>query len=133
MSADRLPLRFFLDEGVPDAVGRAFRELGHEVILHREALAAGVSDPLVCAAAQANDAILVAYDKDMKKIARRRGVGAGRFARLSLIHLRCPEPTAASRIEQAMSFIEHEWSVSPTPDLRRLYVEVGAGFLRTNR
>ena len=133
MSADRQPLRVFLDEGVPDAVGRAFRGFGHEVILHREALAAGVPDPLVCAAAQANDAILVAYDKDMKKIARRRGVGAGRFARLSLIHLQCPEPTAASRIEQAMSFIEHEWSVSSTPDARRLYVEIGAGFLRTNR
>ena len=107
-----------------------FRACGHP---SPRGLAAGTPDPLVARTAQANNAILVAYDRDMRKLARRHGVGGGRFARLSLIHLQCPEPTAASRIEDAMSFIEHEWRVSPTPDARRLYVEIGTGFLRTNR
>ena len=88
---------------------------------------------MVCAAAQANDAILVAFDHDMKQLAQRYGIGSGRFKRLCLIKFLCPEPMAAKRLEQAMSLIEHEWLVSSEKVARRLFVEVGKQFLRTNR
>jgi predicted nuclease of predicted toxin-antitoxin system len=47
----RPTLRLFLDEGVPNAVGRVFESQGHEAIYLREAILPGSPDPLVCAAA----------------------------------------------------------------------------------
>ncbi|NKM31476.1 DUF5615 family PIN-like protein [Rhizobium laguerreae] len=66
-------MRFFLDASVPDSVGQVLSAAGHEVIYHREALEEGVKDPVVCQTASANDAILVAVDKDMKQLTRRFG------------------------------------------------------------
>ena len=133
MNAAPPPLRFFLDEGVPDSVGRVLREGGHEVIVLREAMARGAPDVLVCAVAEANDAILVALDGDMREIARSHGVSKGRFRRLSLVKLSCPEPQAAARIREALSLIEHEWAVSQTKAARRLFVEIGAHVMRSWR
>ncbi len=74
MSAVKIKLRTFLDAGVPDSVARMLQEYGHFVILHRDALSEGSSDDLVCATALANDAILVAIDADMKRLAKQYGV-----------------------------------------------------------
>ncbi|MEF2071895.1 DUF5615 family PIN-like protein [Consotaella aegiceratis] len=126
-------LRVFLDEGVPDSVGRMFAKHGHTVIYLRDAIAKGSPDLLVCAAAEANDAILVAIDADMKQIAKRHGVGNGRFKKLSLIKFSCTEPQAALRLEQAMSLIEHEWTISKAKAARRLYVEISSSVIRTYR
>lgn len=133
MNRSRPKLRVFLDEGVPVSVGNTFEAHGHEVVPLEAAVKRGSPDVMVCAAAQANDAILVAFDHDMKQLARRYGIGSGRFKRLSLIKFLCPEPMAAKRLEQAMSLIEHEWLVSSEKVARRLFVEVGKQFLRTNR
>ena len=133
MSPEPSRLRVFLDEGVPDTVGRVFAEHGHDVIYLREAIKEGSSDTLVCAAAEANDAILVALDGDMRQIARGHGVGGGRFKRLSLIKLSCPEPQAANRVEQAMSLLEHEWQYSEGKVARRMFVEISAHVIRTVR
>ena len=62
MTADRPVLRLFFDEGVPDSVGRAFLEAGHEVGFLNKSLARGSSDQLVCIIADINNAILVALD-----------------------------------------------------------------------
>jgi predicted nuclease of predicted toxin-antitoxin system len=102
-------LRLLLDEGVPIAVASAFTACGHEIVPFEDVLKRGSLDTLVCHAAEANDAILVAFDKDMKALARRLGIGGNRFKRVNLIHLECPESTAASRLQEAMSFIGHEW------------------------
>ena len=131
--AARPRLRFLLDEGVPLSVGRALEEHGHEVIYLWEATPRGSDDPVVCAAALANDAILVALDGDMKTIARGHGISSRRFARLSLIKLSCSEPSAMARISGAMSLIESEWRFSEGKAARRLFVEIGRGFIKTNR
>jgi hypothetical protein len=123
----------FLDEGVPVAVGKTFIEHGHEVIFLEEAIKRGSPDTLVCAVAEANDAILVAFDNDMKHLAQRHGVAGGRFKRLSLIRFGCPEPMAAQRLGEAMSFIEHEWVVGDKKAARRLFIEIGTHVLRTWR
>lgn len=133
MSARRLVLRFFLDEGVPDSVGETLRAAGHSVILLRESVAPGSPDPLVCAASEANDAILVALDGDMRALAQRAGVGRRRFRRLSLIKLSCPAPKASDRIKAALSLIEHEWNYNSGTSDRRIFVEVGADVIRTWR
>jgi predicted nuclease of predicted toxin-antitoxin system len=62
-----------LDEGAPDSVGRVFAQRGHTVIYHREVLPQGAPDEVVCAAALTNDAILIAVDGDMKRLAKRYG------------------------------------------------------------
>ncbi|MBT9290479.1 DUF5615 family PIN-like protein [Prosthecodimorpha staleyi] len=130
---DRPQLRFFLDECVPDSVGRVLSDSGHFVILLREAGATGSPDPLVCALAEANDAILVSLDGDMKQIARDAGVSKGRFAQLSLLKLSCEAVHAASRVAEAMTLVEHEWMVPRQAGERRLFVEIRKSVIRTFR
>lgn len=126
-------LRVLLDEGVPFNVGRVFEQHGHEVLLLNKILKRGSEDVIVCKAAVANRAILVAFDKDMKQLAKRHGIAWDRFKRLNLIRFECPEPMAAKRLEFAMSLIEHEWMVSDEKTARRLHVVVAKHFLRSYR
>jgi predicted nuclease of predicted toxin-antitoxin system len=130
---DRPTLRLFLDEGVPDSVGHAFLEAGHEVHFLNRTLARGSSDQLVCAIADINNAILVALDGDMRRIAQGHGVGSGRYLRLGLIKLSCFEPDAPVRVRAAMSLIEHEWMFTEGAEGRRIFVDIGNGVIRTHR
>lgn len=133
MSKDKDRLKLFLDEGVPNAVGKAFSEAGHEVIYLRDCIATGSPDDLVCVAAEANEAILVACDGDMKQLVKRFGIGNGRFKKLSLVKISCSEPQAAMRVRSAMSLIEHEWAISAGKAARRLFVELAKSSIRTYR
>jgi predicted nuclease of predicted toxin-antitoxin system len=126
-------LRLLLDEGIPDSVGHVFLERGHQVGFLNKTLARGSADPLVCAIADINQAILVAGDGDMKRIAQSYGIGARRFLRLGLIKLSCYEPDAAKRVREAMTLIEHEWLVSGGRSGRRIFVEISDGVIRSFR
>ena len=129
---ERPRLRFFLDQGVPNSVGRAFEESGHYVIYGNRVLMPRDPDQKVCVDAQANNCILVAVDRDMRRIAKENGVSQSRFAALSFVHLMCNEVAAAQRVREAMSLIEHEWTV-PGDRLRRLHVEILPALIRTRR
>lgn len=133
MSKGKDRLKLFLDEGVPDAVGKVFAHAGHEVIYLRDCIATGSSDDLVCVAAEANEAILVACDGDMKQLVKRFGIGNGRFKKLSLIKISCKSPQAAPRIKEAISLIEHEWEISLGKASRRLFVEITQNLIKTMR
>ena len=133
MRGARPKLRFFLDEGVADSVGVFLEGEGHFVIRLRESITTGSKDPLVCVAAEANDAILVAHDADMKGLTKRYGVSNGRFKRLSLIKLSVPEPRAVDRLREAISLIEHEWEISETKAARRLFIDIMRDVIRTMR
>lgn len=87
---------------------------------------------MVCIAAEANDALLVAYDNDMKQLARQHGITAARFKRLNLLKFECAEPKAADRLEQAMSLLEHEYEIAKK-DARRMFVVIGKQVLRSYR
>ncbi len=126
-------LKLLLDEGVPNAVGKAFTTSGHKVILGNQALPRGSSDQLVCAFAELNSSILVALDGDMKQIAKGMGVGKTRFKALSLLKLSCRETRAADRVQSAMTLIEHEWHVSGTASGRRIYIEISDSVIRLMR
>lgn len=115
------------------AVAQTFEAHGHVVVPFEEAVKRGSHDTLVCRAAEANEAILVAFDKDMKRAARRFGVGGARFKRLNLLHFQCTEPMAAKRLKEAMSLVEHEWSVSRQKRARQLYVDISTHVLRSHR
>lgn len=130
---DRPSLRLFLDEGVPDSVGHAFLEAGHQVGFLNKSLARGSSDHLVCAIADINDAILVALDGDMRRIAQSYGAGGRTYLRLGLIKLSCFEPDAAMRVRAAMSLIEHEWMISAGSQGRRIFIEISDRVIRSHR
>jgi predicted nuclease of predicted toxin-antitoxin system len=123
----------FLDEGVPVSVGRCFTEAGHKVIYFKEAAVSGSPDQLVAAVSQENDAVLVAHDGDMRKIAQRRGVGQRRFRKLSLLKLSFRETRAAVRVNKAMSLIEHEWQLASDSSDRRIFIEIGDSVIRIMR
>lgn len=114
-------------------MGRLLTSCNHEVIYLEDAIEKGSEDLLVCAVAQANEAILVAVDGDMRQIARRHKVSKSRYRSLNLLKISCSEPQAANRVEQALSLIEHEWEFSEGKTGRRLFFEVSNSFLKTNR
>jgi hypothetical protein len=112
-----------------------FTKRGHEVILHREVLPDATPDEVVCATALKNEAILVALDNDMKRIAKRYGANPGntRFAHLHLIRIGCNGILGAQRVDQAMSLIEHEWTFTKAKVARRMWVDVEPHSFRTHR
>lgn len=133
MTVIRPILRVFLDEGVPISVGQAFSDSGHEVIYLKDAVAPGSADALVCKAAEANNAVLVAFDRDMKGLAKRQRIGNERFRTLSLIRFDCRESRAAARTSEAMSLIEHEWLFREDVKDRRIFIFIGDTVIRTHR
>ena len=133
MTAVRPVLHLFIDHCAPDSAGRAFREAGHDVVFLRERLLPDSPDPLVAAVAEQGGRILVSMDADFRQIAKRAGVGKGRFRSLSLIALRCRESHAAARIRQAISLVEHEWQHFEVHGGQRMFLEIGEGYIRTNR
>ncbi|MDF1747585.1 MAG: DUF5615 family PIN-like protein [Alphaproteobacteria bacterium] len=126
-------MRFFLDEGVPVMTGDALVEAGHEVIFFNQSgVAKGSADPVVCISAAANNAILVAHDRDMKTLAKGHGVTPARFKKLNLLSLTCRESAGPSRINDALSLIEHEWKESIKRG-QRLHIVIGDSVIRTHR
>lgn len=127
-------LRVFLDEGIPDGVGREFESAGHDVIYLRESIKTGSADDLVSVAALANDAILVACDGDMKQLVKKYGISGSRFGQLSLIKITVASKVqAAPRIRESMSLLEHEWAYSEGKAARRMYIEIKDSLIRTMR
>ena len=133
MTPEPLTLPLFLDEGAPRSVGRFFTEHGHAVTYMQDVMARGSADPLVAEVAQRNAAILVAIDRDMRQLAKDRGIGSQRFKRLHLLQFRCTAVQSVARVREAYSLIEHEWALAQTKDARRFWVEIGDSYIRTHR
>jgi predicted nuclease of predicted toxin-antitoxin system len=127
-------MRFFVDQNVPESVGRFLKSRGYAVILLRDRIPTESPDALVAAVAEANNAVLVTFDPDFKALASRIGIGRRRFATLSLIRFeKWRESQAANRMEAALSLIEHEWTFSHASRDRRLFVVITAQTIRTHR
>jgi predicted nuclease of predicted toxin-antitoxin system len=120
------PLVVLLDEGTPVPAAKPFLQRRHSVIFHYQVLESGATDHEVVAAAILNEAVLVAVEADMRRMVRRFGTPGRneRYAKLSLIHIRCNEVMAAKRLDQAMSFIEHEWKFACEKAARRMWVDI---------
>lgn len=131
--ARRKPLRFFLDNCVPDSVGGVLTEAGHEVIYQRNVLATDAPDILVALTSVENDSILVTFDKDFKAIASRFGISHGRLRGLSRIDFGCAEPIAAKRIREGLSFIEAEWRLCQKAKDRRMFIWITTTTFSTTR
>ena len=129
-------MRFFIDQCVPESVAKALENHSHDAVRLRERIAPESPDPLVAAVAETNNTILVTMDGGFRKIASRHGVGSNRCKRLSILRFeRCIEAKAASRVEAAMSLIEHEWDVGAGIESRdrRMFVVITNATIRTHR
>jgi predicted nuclease of predicted toxin-antitoxin system len=120
----RTRIKFFIDQCVPDSVGRVLAARGHEVVLLREVLPTDAPDQVVAATAERSGAVLVSFDSDFKALAARMGMGRRRFNKLSRVSLGCREPEAAKRIESALTLIEHEWRQAKRSRDKRIIVEI---------
>ena len=127
-------MRFMLDENVAASVGRKLEELGSDAQYIRDLIPAGSVDPLVAFVAEDFDAVLLSHDGDFKKIAPRIPDGQKtRFSRLSRIHLRCAEYNAADRLAKVFSFIQFEFHIAQKSKDRRMIIQIGQSYIRSER
>ncbi|MCC6734926.1 MAG: hypothetical protein IT534_02220 [Bauldia sp.] len=127
--------RALLNAGVPDSVGRILSLRGHLVVRHRDVLPERTTDDEVYETAIRLDAVLLVIDRDASRAVRRYDakLRQDRLKTLCVILLACPEPTAHLRLEQAMSLIQLEWGYCREKPSRRLWIDIGTHYIRTNR
>jgi predicted nuclease of predicted toxin-antitoxin system len=125
-------MHFLLDENVPMAAAEMLFERGHRAEFIRDYVPPGSPDALVATVAEELKAVLISFDGDFEKIAPRIPHGErARFRRLSRIWMRCGEPQAAKRLEDALDLIVSEHSrVRPGAPMR---MWITKGYLRTDR
>jgi predicted nuclease of predicted toxin-antitoxin system len=127
-------MRFFIDQNVPESVTRLLIARGYEVVRLRERIPTESPDALVAAISETNGALLVTFDPDFKALASRIGIGRRRFATLNLIRFeKCREAQAARRLGEALSLIEHEWTIGNGERDRRMFVVITSQTIRTHR
>ena len=119
-------MRFLLDENVPRAVAQALTDLGHDVVLATDVVAAGSADHIVATAAIQDDRILITHDHDFRRIDRlhARERNGGRFQTLHRLLLSCQEPAAAARICDFLPVIEADLGCCPN-HAQRMFFDVG--------
>jgi len=127
------PIRFFLDNCVPDSVGRVLQDRGHQVTYLRDAIASNSPDQVVATLCDQTGMVLVSLDKDFDSLHARAGFSRRRFRRLRRIKISCDEPRAATRISAALSLIEHEVAVADQSADTRMIIEVGTTRISTIR
>ena len=126
-------MRFFLDHCVPHSVATVLTAKGHEALFLSDHGPEDSPDPVVATISEELGAVLVSNDKDFRTLAARISMGRRRFKRLSRIALRCREPKAAARMEEALSLIEFEYALAQTKRDKRMIVEILDTVIRTIR
>jgi predicted nuclease of predicted toxin-antitoxin system len=127
-------LFLFLDHCVPVSAAETFKKYGHDIRFLSQWLPTDSPDQLVATVSENEGAILVSMDSDFGKIAPRIPKGArARFRKLSHIRLECPEPQAARRLDDAMSFIEAEAKIALNRADKRMILGISTNVMRTYR
>lgn len=104
---------FFMDQNVPDSVGKFLETEGHTVVRLREVMATTTPDPVIAVACTKNGHVLVSHDKDFRQIAKRLNITQRQYQQsLHKITLECPEPEDVARLKDSLSLIEHEWQLA---------------------
>jgi predicted nuclease of predicted toxin-antitoxin system len=125
-------MHFLLDENVPVAVAEMLVKHGHRAEFIRDYVPPGSPDALVATVAEELKAVLISFDGDFEKIAPRIPHGErARFRRLSRIWVRCGEPQAAKRLEDALDLIVSEHRLARPGAPMRMWIT--KSYLRTDR
>jgi predicted nuclease of predicted toxin-antitoxin system len=130
--ATRPIILFFTDQNVPESVAKALEAAGHTVTRLRDVMPTDSADAVVAAACEQAGLVLLTHDNDFKNMAARMRISNRRFRKLSFIRLGCRESRSATRIQAALSLIEHEWEIAQATN-GRLQIHLGDEVIRTSR
>lgn len=128
MVAGGAQLRFFLDQNVPDSIGRYFRGRGHSVQLLRHHIPDNSPDPVVGMTALQAKRILVSWDRDFNAQRFRQD----RFAELSRISLCGAGPTLLPAVKEHMAVLEFQMPRHPHSGRMVAQLQIGMIRFRTN-
>lgn len=126
MPAAIVRLRLFLDNNVPDSVGRYLQGRGHSVKRLRFWISADSPDPVVATTAMESDRILVTLDRDFNS----QRFQQDRFARLCRISLSGPAHELIDAIKEYIHLIERQWEHCQRTRAPRMIVHLKPGQIR---
>jgi hypothetical protein len=117
-------LRLFLDQNVPDSIGRYLRGRGHSVFLLRHHIPDDSPDPVVGMTALQDQRILVTCDRDFNAQRFRQD----RFAELSRISLCGPGPQLLTATKEHIAVLEFQ--MVRIPQGGRMVAQLKSGIIR---
>ncbi len=100
-------MRILADENFPGEAIMALRQHGHDVVWIRTE-APGSSDPQVLARAQAQDRVLITFDKDFGELAFRARLPA--LSGIILFRISAPSPDYVARLAVAVLGSRTDWA-----------------------
>lgn len=127
MPAPTAKLYLFLDNNVPDSIGRYLQSKGHSVHRQRFHIPADSPDPLVAMTAMTARRILVTQDKDFND----QRFQQARFAQLSRISLSGKSHLLLGAVKEHLDLIEFQWSRCAAADARMIiHIKPGQARIR---
>jgi predicted nuclease of predicted toxin-antitoxin system len=124
MVAATLPL--FLDNNMPDSIGRYLQQRGHSVLRQRFYIPADSPDQLVATTAMKAGRILVTQDKDFNS----QRFHQERFAELSRILVNGQSEALLAALQEHMHLIEFQWEHCRQIGSVRMVAHVKVGQIR---
>lgn len=118
-------LHFFLDNNVPDSIGRYLQGRGHSVQRQRFYIPADSPDPVVAMTAMKAGRILVTQDKDFNS----QRFQQDRFSDLSRLSLNGQSHTLLPALKAQIDLIEFQWSRC-LAQRQRMVAHIKAGQIR---
>ena len=128
MTVRERQLRFFLDQNVPDSIGKYLQGRGHSVLRLRHHIAEDSPDPVVGMTALKAGRILVSWDRDFTSQRFRQE----RFGELSRIGLSGAGPTLLAAVKEHIAVIEFQMARIPKGGRVVAHVQVGQVRFRMN-
>lgn len=126
MARAAVKLHLFLDNNVPDSIGRHLQRRGHSVFRQRHHIPADSADQLVALTAMKADRILITIDRDFNS----QRFHQPRFANLSRISLSGPPHTLLDAIKEHLHLIEYHWEHLQRSRAPRMIAHVKVGNCR---
>jgi hypothetical protein len=120
----KLPL--FLDNNVPDSIGRYLQGRGHSVLRQRFHIPADSADQLVAMTAMTAGRILVTIDRDFNS----QRFHQPKFHSLSRIAFSGPSNTLLAAIKEHAHLVEYQWGHLKRTGAARMIAHVKEGNLR---
>lgn len=126
MATSTTKLSFFLDNNVPDSIGKYLQRLGHRVIRQRFSIPADSPDPIVAMTALQAGCILITQDKDFNS----QRFQQDRFSTLSRISLSGSSATLLPALKEHLHLIEFQWTHCQQVNAPRMVAFVKLGNVR---
>lgn len=121
-------LHVFLDNNIPDSIGRYLQGRGHSVVRQRFSIPADSPDPLVAMTALKAGRVLITQDKDFNS----QRFQQDRFAGLNRISLSGPSNTLLDALKEHIHLVEFQWSHCRRSGARMIaHVKVGQARFRS--